>query len=75
MDILPWSDKLLGTDIWRSKLLLLRLELLLSKVEMDLSYMFEKPLPWEVLFIMNPLLDGLEVGGGGPPLIKRKSIF
>ena len=24
MDIFPWSDKLLGTDIWRSKLLLLR---------------------------------------------------
>jgi len=76
MDIFPWSDKLLGTDIWRSKLLLLRCiwELLVSKVDTDLSkdIWLGKPLAWELgLFIMvlkPPLLDGLEVGGGGPLL-------
>lgn len=38
-------------------------------MEIDLSYMLVNPLPdaAEVLFIINPLLDGLEVGGG-PPL-------
>ena len=51
--------------------------LLVSKVDTDLSkdIWLGKPLPCELgLFIMGlkpPLLDGLEVGGGGPPL-KRK---
>ena len=49
----------------------------MSKVDTDLSkdIWLGKPFPWELgLFIMAlkpPLLDGLEVGGGGPPL-KRK---
>ena len=49
----------------------------MSKVDTDLSkdIWLGKPLPWELgLFIMGlkpPLLDDLEVGGGGPPLKKK----
>ena len=45
-------------------------------MEIDRSYMLLNPLPDPEppeLFIINPLLDGLEVGGG-PPLFNKKQI-